>query len=99
MDVLDVPFPMGRGFGFAAETLTVTYTHGYDTASMPGIVKAVCLEAAVRVWVNPGSVSMENVSGVAVGYPEARGLVLTEAERQALRRYFGRRAHSITIGG
>ncbi len=98
LNVMDIPFPLGRGFGWPTLTLSVTYTHGYDSDTMPGIVKAICLEVVTRVWVNPGSVSMENVSGVAVGYPEQRGLLLTDAERKALRRFFGRRAHSITLG-
>lgn len=91
----------GRGFGSEARTLTIVYTHGY--AAIPQTVKSIAIEMAVRVWVNPGSVVQETIAGTGSTYAPysapPRGLMLTDSERAALRRLFGRRAHSVTIGG
>lgn len=93
-------FPMGTGFGWPAQTLEITYTHGY--AVVPESVKAICLEMVVRVWVNPGSVARETVGNTATVYDNMRfspaGLLLTAAEQRVIRRMFGRSAKSITIG-
>lgn len=41
-------FPLGTaGFGWPAETLQITYTHGY--AEIPGKVKQICLEMVTRL--------------------------------------------------
>lgn len=71
------------GFGYPWQELVVTYTHGYET--VPPIVRGVCLEMVVRIWVNPGSVEREGYGPEQVGYAE-RGLLLTDSEKQALRR-------------
>lgn len=89
------------GFGSEARTLTIVYTHGY--AAVPQTVRSIAIEMAVRVWVNPGSVVQETIAGTGSTYAPysapPRGLMLTDSERAALRRLFGRRAHSVTIGG
>lgn len=94
-------FPLGTGFGWEEQTLTITYTHGY--ATIPSTVKAICLEMVVRVWVNPGSVARETVGDTATVYDNMRfspsGLLLTDSEQKAIRRLFGRKATSITVAG
>lgn len=98
---LDV-LALGHGFGWPAQTLEITYTHGY--ADLPASLKAICLEAAVRVWVNPGSVAQEREGETSTLYhyasssSDAAGLLLTHAEQQVIRRLVGRPAKSITIG-
>lgn len=93
-------FPLGTGFGWPAQTLTITYTHGY--ADIPASVKAICLEASVRVWANPNNVARETIAGVQTVYDNNRfspsGLLLTDDEQRVIRRLFGRSAQSITIG-
>jgi len=87
----------GRGFGWPTQTLTIVYTHGYET--IPESVKAIAVEAAVRVWVNPGSVIQERAGETSTLYNQTpTGLMLTSDERRAIRRFFGRSARSVTIG-
>lgn len=92
---------ISSGFGFERDTLVITYTHGY--ANPPALVKQIALEMCVRVWVNPGSAISEADGSTAATYaPYAdppRGLMLTKAELGALRRKFGARGRSLTIGG
>jgi hypothetical protein len=99
---LDAPYLLGSGIGFGweSQTLEITYTHGYET--IPGLVKAITLEAVVRVWVNPGSVARESIGNTSTVYDNMRfsptGLLLTDDERRRLRRFFGTKARSIQIG-
>lgn len=94
-------FPLGTGFGWPAQTLAVTYTHGYTADQIPATVKAICLEAVVRVWVNPGTVAREKVGNTATVYDNNRfspsGLNLTSEEKKTIRRLFGRTVKSITV--
>jgi hypothetical protein len=78
------PDYIGGGWGLPSETLVVKYTHGFE--SIPETVKAVCLEAVARVWVNPGNVSQEIHGGEQVQYGPDRGIRLTEAEVEDLDR-------------
>lgn len=71
-------------WGNSHQVLEVTYTHGY--AEIPESLKAICLEAVVRVWVNPGSVQSENYGGEAVNYGREVGLLLTATEERAIRK-------------
>lgn len=71
-------------WGSPLQELEVTYTHGY--AAMPESLKAICIEAVVRVWVNPGAVQSENYGGESVNYGRETGLLLTLAEERAIRR-------------
>jgi hypothetical protein len=96
-------YPYGAGFGLPDQTLTVTYTHGYADGTIPGTVKAICLEAAVRVWVNPGSVARATVGNTTTTYDNNRfspsGLLLTDREVRKIRRLFPRRIGSVNVGG
>lgn len=40
----------------AGTVYTVTYTHGYDDATRPALLRELCLRLAVRMWVNPEQV-------------------------------------------
>lgn len=94
-------FPLGTGFGWEEQTLTITYTHGH--ATVPGKVKAICLEMVTRVWVNPGSVAREEVGDTRTVYDNMRfsptGLLPTDDEKKSLARLFGRKVTSITVEG
>lgn len=96
-------FPLGVGFGWPTQTLEIVYSHGYPDDAVPQTVKAICLEMVVRVWVNPGSVARETVGNLYTIYDNMRfspaGLLLTDDERVALWRLFGRRAKTVTILG
>lgn len=95
-------FPLGTGFGWPAQTLSITYTHGYDATNIPQTVKAICLEAVIRVWVNPGSVARQHVGDTQTVYDNMRfspsGLLLTDDEKKTIRRVFGRTMKSIQVG-
>jgi hypothetical protein len=88
-----------RGFGTPRQTLSITYRHGYpETLAW---AKTICLEAVVRVWVNPGSVAQERVGDTSTLYTSAgapSGLLLTDDEQRLIRRKTGRTASSIAIG-
>lgn len=94
-------FPLGTGFGWEEQTLTIVYTHGYVT--VPETVKAICLEMCVRVWVNPGSVARATVGDTATVYDNMRfsptGILPTDDEKKTLLRVFGRRARNVQIEG
>lgn len=89
--------PLCRGFGNPSQELVVTYTHGFAPGDIPGAVKAVCLEAVVRVWVNPGAVVGERHGSEQVQYMNGTptGILLTGVEERTIRRLFGRRAGSV----
>lgn len=99
--LIDDTWPSGSGFGSPTRTLEITYTHGY--ADIPLIVKGICLEAVVRVWVNPGAVAREQIGNESTVYDNMGfspgGLLLTDNEAKQLHRFFGSGAASITIGG
>lgn len=106
---MEWPFFYPVGFGWPTQTLEITYTHGYTTDTMPALVKTICLEVVVRIWVNPGAVINDAVAGTQTTYA-ARGLrgsaglggigmLLTDGERLAIQRFFGYRAQSVTVGG
>lgn len=84
----------GGGLWDPSEELVVTYTHGFEET--PGSVKAICLEAVVRAWVNPGAVAQEGYGGERVVYP-VQGLLLTSEERRTLRKLTGRRSESSAL--
>src|SRR6266404_3405049 len=98
---LDAPYLLGRSFGWPGLPLTIVYTHGYDDDAIPSLVKTICMEMAVRVWVNPGSVARETVGNTQTVYDNNRfspsGLLLTDTERNELRRFFGGRATSVQV--
>jgi hypothetical protein len=98
-----VVYPYTPGFGWEGQILEIVYTHGYADDDLPGFCKSICLEAVVRVWVNPGSVARETIGDTSTVYDNMRfaptGLLLNDDERRTIRRFFGRRSRSITIGG
>lgn len=88
----------GRGWGGPAVDVVVVYDHGHET--IPGVVKAVCLEMCVRVWTNPGSVQAENYGSEQVMYGDYRsrpGLMLTDGELKAIQRSIRRNAGSTVL--
>lgn len=97
-------YPYGSGFGWPAQTLAITYTHGYAPADIPQSLKAICMEMVVRVWVNPGAVIEERVGNMSTMYSMRSGteipggLLLTDVESRLIRRMFGRTAGSVTVG-
>lgn len=100
-DRVDAPFLLGSGFGRPNQELVIVYTHGYE--AVPKTFKEICLEAVVRVWVNPGSVARATVGNTSTVYDNNRfsptGLLLTEDEQRRIRRIVGGKARSIQIGG
>ena len=85
------------GFGSTRWPLVIVYTHGYPADEIPEAIKAVCLEAVVRVWVNPGSVVSERVGSEQTTYTlqgAPTGLLLTADERRAVRHAVRRGARS-----
>jgi hypothetical protein len=89
----------GRGFLGPLRTLTVVYSHGYET--IPAVVKATTLEAVVRVWVNPGAVARETIGDVSTVYDNNRfspsGLLLTDVEKAAVNGVVRRTENSIVL--
>ena len=70
--------------------VTVTYTHGWD--EVPGDIKAIVLQAANRVIVNPSGIRSETVGGESVTYlipaaGEYLGVLLSRTEQKVLDRY------------
>ncbi len=96
----DGPIGQLHGFGFPSQTLQIVYTHGFS--AVPGLYKGICLEACVRVWVNPGSVIEERIGDVETTYaPYAdppRGLLLTDNEIRRIRKQQGKRMRGLWIG-
>lgn len=81
-------------WGSSRSPLTVTYTHGY--ATIPGAIKSVCVESAVRAYVNPGSTTQESYGSERTSYGSV-GLTLTPDERRSIHRTVGRRAESLAV--
>jgi hypothetical protein len=96
-------YPYGLGFGLPEQTIAITYTHGFADNAVPGTVKAICLEAVVRAWVNPGSVARESIGNTSTVYDNNRfspsGLLLNGGEIRKLRKLFPRHAGSARVGG
>lgn len=83
------------GFGYDRDELVVVYTHGFEP--IPDAIKGVCLEAVVRVWVNPGSAVQERIGSESTTYVQQgtpNGLLLTEGERRTVRQVTRRGARS-----
>jgi hypothetical protein len=79
--------------------MTIVYTHGF--AVVPEIVKAVCMEMVVRVWINPGAVARETVGNVSTVYDNMRfsptGLLMTDVERELITSIIRRQSGSLTL--
>ena len=76
----------GQGWLGPYWTVDVTYTHGYAPEAIPSAVKAVCMEAVRRVWVNPGAAVSETVGDTQTGYGSGApsGMLLTPQEKAQL---------------
>lgn len=87
------------GWGLPWMSLVVVYTHGY--AVIPRIVKAVCLEMVVRVWVNPGAVARETIGNTSTVYDNNRfspsGLLMTDTERKDVNDVIRRTSGSLAL--
>lgn len=84
--------------GWGGLEVGVVYTHGF--ADPPAIAKAICLEAAIRAWVNPASVESEQYGNGQVsygGYRTRGGMLLTEGESAQLRTAFGRQVGTVVL--
>lgn len=94
-------FPYGSGFGWAGQTLEITYTHGYT--DVPAVCAQIALEMVVAVWVNPNNIARETIAGVQTVYDNMRysptGLLMTDAQIRMIRRKFGRAGSSVTVLG
>lgn len=84
-------------WGDADDEVVVVYDHGYAAGQIPAEARAICLEAVVRVWVNPGAVNQEGYGSEQVTYPsrytnrgsEVGGLLILRAEAEILRSALG----------
>ncbi len=74
------------GTGRWPPTVTVTYSHGWDTGDVPDGLRAVALAVAARHLLNPASHQQESTEGYAATYAAA-GLQLTDYERRTVRRW------------
>lgn len=96
-EIVRTAWPLSTQYAFAAYArgwlgplyqATITYTHGFADDAIPEIVKVICLEMVVRVWVNPGSVARETVGDTMTVYDNNRfspsGMLLTDVERDQL---------------
>lgn len=94
-DYLSRPY----GWGIPEQSVVVTYTHGY--AEIPDAIKAVCLEAVVRAWVNPGNVLREvhgsEMTMYAAGTVTPTGLLLTAEEQRVVHDTIRRPAGSTVL--
>lgn len=89
---LDGDYLVGPFFG---GSIVVTYSHGFSP--IPDAIRAVCLEAVVRVWVNPGNAAQEAYGSERVSHGASIGLVLTEDERRAVRDVVRRGSQMVDI--
>lgn len=76
-----------RPSGRWSKPLVIEYSHGYD--AVPAAVRAVCLQAAARAYINPTGLPRENLGSYGVSYPQVgfnQGAVihLTDAEKRML---------------
>ena len=73
-------------WGGPGAQVSVTYTHGF--ATIPGVVKGVCLALAARSLQSPDGVNSESVGSYSVSYSRTGGAVsLLDEERSLLNRY------------
>ena len=89
----------GVGWLGPLRTIEIVYTHGYTT--IPATVKIVCMEMAVRAWVNPGAVARESVGNVMTVYDNMRfspsGMLMTDLERKAVNDVVRRTEGSVSL--
>lgn len=89
VDTFDFGPRIGRGWGGPTRTVTVTYTHGFET--VPTEVKGVCLQVAARAAGNPQSLQSFSDGAVSVtfggGGTGSQVLGLTASEQSILDRF------------
>ncbi len=82
------------------QTAVVTYSHGYKPGTVPDTLKQIVLASASRHIGNPEGFASYTVGGMTATWKghgnESFGL-LTEPERQVVRRFFGGSASMLTI--
>lgn len=73
---------LDQGVWDAAETYTVTYTHGYPDVDRPAFLRELCLRLALRMWVNPEQVMQKRRGDYSMSFGssavEASGLTKYE---------------------
>lgn len=77
----------GRSWGGPAYTVTVTYTHGFASADIPGVLETVCLQVAARAAGNPQHLGNFQGDGITLGFDRAGPFGLTSAEQSLLGRF------------
>lgn len=95
LNTADTFVTSGGSWGGPEAEVVVVYTHGYST--IPLTVKTVCLEMVVRVWVNPGAVRQEGIGIEQTSYAPENGLLLTDKERDAVKRAVGRTSGTVAL--
>lgn len=95
-------FTTGRGWLGPGWVLSITYDHGFDPAANPvpyklGVCKAICIDAVIRAWVNPGNLAQSEVGGVLESYPPGSGMLLTPEEKYNLDDLFRKEHASIGL--
>ncbi len=78
-------------WGGPGAQVTVTYTRGF--ATIPGVVKGVCLALAARSLTSPDGVNSESVGSYSVSYSRTGGAVSLLDEEKALLNKYRRRVH------
>lgn len=105
-ELVRTSFPLAVQYAFAQYArgwlgplfqATITYTHGF--AVIPELVKAICMEMVVRVWVNPGTVAREQIGDTMTVYDNMRfsptGLLMTTEEKEQLNELLRRRLGTV----
>ena len=74
------------------EVVTVTYSHGFTSVTVPQGIRGVCLSAAGRLYQNPDGLRSQTVGSVSwttATPPDDTGPGLLESERLTLANYKG----------
>lgn len=75
-----------RTYGFWSSTVTVTYSHGYET--IPADVAQVVAElAAAKLTAPEGNVRSESIGSYSVSYGDSPATELTDDQRKLLDQY------------
>lgn len=107
-EIVRTAWPLAAQYAFAGYQrgwlgplyqMDVVYTHGFE--AIPELVKSICMEMVVRIWVNPGSVARESIGDTYTIYDNMRfsptGMQMTDEEYAQLRELLRRNANSIPL--
>lgn len=87
------------GWGDGVDDLvSVTYTHGHD--EIPGLIVAITLQVAGRVYNNPTGVKSTSLGDYSVSYSagaDGPGIALTDAEMKVLDKFRPRKRKSTSV--